>query len=86
MTIKQNITHKLLFPINVEGKERTEITLRRPKVKDAEATDKTEGVEQTIIMISRLSGWPEEAVGELDVDDMENIGKKLAAFIKRRAT
>ncbi|EJF95954.1 phage tail assembly protein [Bartonella taylorii] len=86
MTVQTRITHKLLIPVTFEGKEHTTITLRRPKTKDVQAIDKKEGVEQTIAMVSRLSEWPHEAVGELDIDDLSSIGEILESFIKRRDT
>lgn len=86
MTFQTSITHKLLVPVTFEGKEHTEITLRRPKTKDVQAIDKKEGVEQTIAMVSRLSEWPHEAVGELDINDLASIGEILESFTKRRET
>ncbi|WP_156851783.1 phage tail assembly protein [Bartonella refiksaydamii] len=86
MTVQTSITHQLLIPVTFEGKEHTTITLRRPKTKDVQAIDKKEGVEQTIAMVSRLSEWPHEAVGELDIDDLASIGEILESFIKRRET
>lgn len=84
MTVQTSITHKLLVPITFEGKEHTTITLQRPKTKDVQAIDKKEGVEQTITMIARLSGWPYEAISELDIYDLSSIGEILESFIKRR--
>ncbi|MDD9330656.1 MAG: phage tail assembly protein [Bartonella sp.] len=75
MTIQKSITHKLLIPVIFEGKEHTEITLHRPKIKDVQAIDKKEGIEQTIAMIARLSGWPHEAIEELDINDLSSIFK-----------
>lgn len=86
MTIQQRVTHQLLVPITFEGKEHTQITLRRPKTKDLQAIDKKEGVEQTIAMIARLSEWPHEAISELDINDLSSIGEILESFIKRRET
>ncbi|MBX4336401.1 phage tail assembly protein [Bartonella raoultii] len=86
MTIQQTVTHQLLIPITFEGKEHSEITLKRPKTKDLQAIDKKEGIEQTIAMIARLSGWPHEAISELDINDLSNIGEILESFIKRRDT
>ncbi|ATP11936.1 hypothetical protein BHOIPH791_13230 [Bartonella henselae] len=86
MTIQQSVTHQLLIPITFEGKEHTTITLQRPKTKDLQAIDKKEGVEQTIAMIARLSGWPHEAISELDINDLSSIGEILESFIKRRDT
>ncbi|WP_455481299.1 phage tail assembly protein [Bartonella sp. B12(2025)] len=86
MTAQTSITHQLFVPVEFEGKKQTEITLRRAKTKDLQAIDKKEGIEQTIAMIARLSGWPHEAVGELDIEDLSNIGEILESFIKRRDT
>lgn len=86
MTIQQTVTHQLLIPITFEGKEHSEITLQRPKTKDLQAIDKKEGIEQTIAMIARLSGWPHEAISELDINDLSSIGEILESFIKRRET
>lgn len=84
MTVQTSITHQLLIPVIFEGKKHTTITLRRPKTKDVQAIDKKEGVEQTIAMVGRLSEWPHEAVGELDINDLSSIGEILESFIKRR--
>ncbi|ENN93188.1 phage tail assembly protein [Bartonella bovis] len=83
MTTQSNVTYQLLFPITSEGKEYTEITLRRIKTKDIKAIDKKEGTDQVIAMITRLSGWSYDAVGELDVRDMASIGEILEGFTKR---
>ncbi|WP_273757783.1 phage tail assembly protein [Bartonella sp. AU55XJBT] len=86
MTVQKTVTHQLLVPITFEGKEHSEITLQRPKTKDLQAIDKKEGIEQTIAMIARLSGWPHDAISELDINDLSNIGEILESFIKRRET
>ncbi|MCZ2203991.1 phage tail assembly protein [Bartonella sp. A05] len=86
MTIHATVTHRLLVSVEFEGKEHTEITLRRPKTKDIQAIDKKEGIDQTIEMVARLSGWPHEAVGELDINDLSSIGDILESFMKRRDT
>lgn len=86
MTIPASITYKLLVPVTFEGKEHTEITLRRIKVKDIQAIDKKEATDQVVTMIARLSEWPHEAVSELDGGDMASIGDILESFTKRRET
>lgn len=86
MTIQQNVTHQLLIPITFEGKEHTEITLRRIKIKDIKAIEKKEGTDQTTMMIARLSGWPYDAVSEIDSADLNSIGEILDSFTKRRET
>ncbi|AGF74134.1 putative phage related protein [Bartonella australis AUST/NH1] len=86
MASQSSVTYQLFMPVEFEGKEHSEITLRRPKAKDLQAIDKKEGVEQTIAMITRLSGWPYEAISELDIDDLSGIGEILESFIKRRAS
>ncbi|ALE02858.1 phage tail assembly protein [Bartonella ancashensis] len=86
MSTQSTVTHPLFVPVTFEGKEHTSIILRRPKTKDVQAIDKKEGITQTIEMIARLSGWPHEAVGELDVTDLSSIGDILESFMKRRDT
>ncbi|ENN95331.1 phage tail assembly protein [Bartonella vinsonii] len=86
MTVQTSIIHKLLVPVIFEGKEHTEITLQRIKVKDMQAIDKKEGTDQVVTMIARLSEWPHEAVLELDGGDMASLGEILESFIKRRET
>ncbi|WP_019221588.1 phage tail assembly protein [Bartonella senegalensis] len=84
MAIQKTVTYKLLEPITFEGKEHTEITLRRIKIKDIKAIEKNEGTDQTTMMVARLSGWPYDAISEIDSADMNSIGKILESFTKRR--
>ncbi|WP_273789862.1 phage tail assembly protein [Bartonella sp. ML70XJBT] len=86
MTVQKTVTYKLLVPITFEGKEHTEITLRRIKIKDIKAIEKKEGTDQTTMMIARLSEWPYDAVSEIDSADLNSIGEILDSFTKRRET
>jgi hypothetical protein len=81
-------TYKLLVPVTFEGKEHTEIKLRRLKgrdLRDVEAEDG--GAAQTFFLIGRLAGWPPEGVEELDAADIEEVSKIIEGFIgkKRRS-
>jgi hypothetical protein len=68
------ITVKLSQPFSVAGKMLTEVTLRRPKVKDLRAMDRAKGddnseVMQGIVMAAVLCGLPVEAIDEMDAVD-----------------
>ncbi|WP_330168531.1 phage tail assembly protein [Bartonella grahamii] len=86
MTVQKSITHKLLVPVTFEGKEHTEITLRRLKYKDLKATFKEDDADQLDFITSRLSGWPIDAVEEIDPYDMEDIREIIDFFSSRRAS
>jgi len=79
-------SHALFEPITVDGAERRTIDLRRLKGKDLRDIDKFEGgnADKTLFIIQRLSGWPPEAVEELDAADIEACGKIIEGFTKRK--
>ncbi|WP_455466376.1 phage tail assembly protein [Bartonella sp. B39] len=86
MTVQTSFTYELLVPVTFEGKEHTEITLRRPKTKDVHEVykQKKPDITQILEMISRLSGWPMDAVEGIDSYDMDVIVKKTESFTKRQ--
>lgn len=91
-------TISLKFPIEVGGKTITEITLRRPKVKDmpllarigeieaAKVNDtlpKDLEAEATFLLIRAVTGLPEAVVGEIDMlDDFPAIAEAAAGFLE----
>ncbi|WP_375702245.1 phage tail assembly protein [Bartonella sp. AA89HNZF] len=82
MNITELAMYQLLVPIKVEGKTYTEITLRRPKLKDLKAIQRKEGDEQSIEIIARLSGWSYNAISKLGVRDFLNIKEIYGPLIK----
>jgi hypothetical protein len=85
MTAQRHKTLQLLFPITVEDREVSEVTITRPKVKDLKAMDAalvgiTDKLDQGIVMVSVLTGLPPEAVEELDADDFTRLSEEVAGF------
>ena len=88
MTAQRHKTLQLLFPITVEDREVSEVTITRPKVKDLKAMDAalvgiTDKLDQGIVMVSVLTGLPTEAVEELDADDFTRLSEEVAGFSPR---
>lgn len=73
---------KLDHPVTVEGREITEIELRRPKVREARDARKKhkDPADQEIELVSQLSGLPPAAIEELDIADYSKIQEVLAGF------
>jgi hypothetical protein len=85
MTAQRHKTLQLLFPITVEDREVSEVTITRPKVKDLKAMDAalvgiTDKLDQGIVMVSVLTGLPPVAVEELDADDFTRLSEEVAGF------
>ena len=85
MTAHRHKTLQLLFPITVEDREVSEVTITRPKVKDLKAMDAalvgiTDKLDQGIVMVSVLTGLPPVAVEELDADDFTRLSEEVAGF------
>lgn len=80
------VTHTLVEPVLVDGVERATIELRRLKGKDLREMDNSTGgsVAKLLNIIQRLSGWPPEAMEELDGADIESIGKIIEGFMGRK--
>jgi hypothetical protein len=85
MTAPKTKTVTLQFPITVDGREVSEVTITRPKVKDLKAMDAaldgiTDKLDQGIIMVSVLTGLSHDAVEELDADDFTELSEVVAGF------
>ena len=74
---------KLKHPIQISGKEVTEISLlRRPKARDLEAMDKAQGpVGKTIMLMSNLLEFTPDEVRELDAEDFNAIESEINSFL-----
>lgn len=81
----QNQTIKLKHSLLVDGREITEVTLRRPKVRDLRNMDKQKGsdMEKTLWMIGSLSEMTPAEVDEIDAEDLEAISGVIAGFTER---
>lgn len=81
-------TVRLADPITWEGREITEITLSKPRVKDlkrmhAALAGIEDRLEQGIVMAAALTGLPVEAIEELDTDDFTAISEVIADFFPK---
>ena len=79
---------KLARPIRVEERMVTEVTIRRPKVRDLRAMEKMrepEGTEldQGIAMAAALCDLPLEAMDEMDAADFAAISEVLGSFLPK---
>ena len=70
------------YPIQLEGKELSEITLRRPKVSDVVAVRKSkrDEAEQEVSLIASLSGLPPSAIESIDLADYKKLQANLSGF------
>lgn len=81
-------TVKLRQPINVGGDQVSEVTIRRPKVKDLRALDLARApgaseMDQAIAMAATLGDLPLEAMDEMDAGDFAAISEIVAGFFPK---
>jgi len=77
----------LSVPVTVEGETITELSIRRPKVRDLrtleEATQvKPSQLDQGAALLSLLAGIPEAAVEEMDATDFARASEVIAGFFE----
>ena len=75
----------LKYPFIYKDKTIDEIVLQRPKARDLlkmESSGK-QGLASTAMMLSRLSGLPEEALGDLDAEDLMALSEEIGAFFPK---
>jgi hypothetical protein len=73
----------LTHPIQYNGILLTEISLRRPKVRDRLVVDRmtVSDAEKEILLIANLAEVSREAIEEIDLADYSNIQKVLQHFL-----
>lgn len=72
---------KLQYPRTVGDRQVSQLTLRRPRVKDLKLMDKLEGVEGSVAMIAQLTGEPDALIEELDAADFMAISDTVEGFL-----
>jgi hypothetical protein len=74
---------KLKYPIKVSGVERTEVALRRPKVRDRLIVDKValNESEKEVLLMANLAELPKEAIEDLDLADYARLAEVLGGFL-----
>ncbi len=78
----------LSHPLKVGETTVTEVTLRRPKVRDLRALERlrapgTGEIDQGVAMAAMLCDLPLEAVDEMDASDFAAISEAIAGFFLR---
>lgn len=79
---------KLVRPFKVKERMVTEVTIRRPKVRDLRALEKirepgaTE-LDQGIAMAATLCDLPPDAMDEMDAADFVSISEVLGGFLPK---
>lgn len=79
------ITIELAVPLTVDGNVITELSIRRPRVRDLRALEEaTEGkssqLDQGAVLVALLSGFPEAAVEEMDAADFARASEVIGGF------
>ncbi len=79
---------KLVRPFKVANQMLTEVTVRRPKVRDLRALEKvrepgTTELDQGIAMAAALCDLPVDAMDEMDAADFAAISEVLGGFLPK---
>ena len=85
MTSPKTKTLRLNYPVTVEDRVVSEVTITRPKVKDLKAMDAAldgikDKLDQGIVMAATLTGLPPEVIEELDAEDFTKLSDEVAGF------
>ena len=78
---------KLVRPFRVEERMITEVTIRRPKVRDLRALEKVREpgateLDQSIAMTAALCDLPPEAMDEMDAADFARASEVIGGFFR----
>ncbi len=78
----------LVRPISVEERMITEVTVRRPRVRDLRAMEKlrepgTTDLDQGIVMAAALCDLPLDAMDDMDAGDFAAISEVLGGFLPK---
>lgn len=76
----------LSTPVEHDGRQVTEVTVRAPRVKDMKLVDRLDGIDRSIRLVAELTGLPPGVVEKLTVADFEAIDMVAAGLGKSRAT
>lgn len=77
---------KLTEPIKIDGILVSELTLRRPKVRDRLAVERmgNSDAEKEVALIGNLASISREAVEEFDLADYNKIQEALQGFLSQQ--
>jgi len=73
-------------PFTADGKTLTEVSIRRPKVKDIRSVDKVKGdgdLQQGIVTVALLTGLSVEALDDMDAGDFARVSEVVGSFFEK---
>ena len=80
--MNENTTIKLDFPIKIDGKDVSELSVRRPKVRDQlAASKKTNEQKREIFLFANLCQLSPDDIQNLDMKDYGKIQKVYVDFL-----
>lgn len=76
-------TYKLQYPIEYNGEAISELTIRRPKIRDIKRFEalKVPDMDKAIRMLSDLAEIEPGAIEELDAIDFDGASQVIAGFL-----
>ena len=84
---KTTVTVPLDYPVEVDGKTYSSLTLRRMKAKDALIAEGEKNEARAgYLMFAALAEVDIEVIEELDVDDLEHLSEKAAPLMGKSAS
>lgn len=88
MDKRTSATITLDYPITVDGREISELTMRRPKARDSLKQERRKGgeFEKGLTMLADMCEQPIEVMEELDEVDLEKVQKQYVDFTGRQDT
>jgi len=76
-------TLTLGYPVTLEGKTYSELSVRRPKLIDVMIADKQKtDYEKEVTLLSNLCGVAPNVINEMDLKDYESLREIYASFKK----
>jgi hypothetical protein len=74
---------KLTNPVKVDGRDVAEINLRRPKVRDRLAVERSNAsdAEKEVQLIANLAELPVEVIEDIDLADYAKLQRVLTDFL-----
>jgi hypothetical protein len=80
---KEQVKITLKHPVQFDGREVKELTMRRSKVKDQLAVEKEKisEAEREVRLFARLCNVPMELIEEIDLADYKQIQKEYGDFL-----
>ncbi|WP_107497431.1 phage tail assembly protein [Thalassobius sp. I31.1] len=72
----------LQYPFTHKGEEITELTIRRPKIRDMQKSSTIkDDMKKAIAMMADLAEIEPAAIGEMDPEDFNEANKVIAGFL-----